>query len=134
MANFTKKSSAVILSPAVEKKINEIADAFFNLTKKKIVITDGSGTAGVTVPMPTLPGVIVMMGAVNEPPLAVQKEIAPVLVAPLVCPTIVANLFSVVLKFELKKAFGPRDKTWTLRCLPLRLNQRRPNLHKRIST
>jgi hypothetical protein len=45
MANFTRKSSAVILPPAVEKKINEIADAFFNLTKKKIVITDGSRTA-----------------------------------------------------------------------------------------
>lgn len=45
MANFTKKSSAVILPPAVEKKVNEIADAFFNLTKKKIVITDGTRTA-----------------------------------------------------------------------------------------
>jgi SpoU rRNA methylase family enzyme len=45
MANFTRKSSAVILPPAVEKKVNEIADAFFNLTKKKIVITDGSRTA-----------------------------------------------------------------------------------------
>jgi|ERR1700686_770324 len=45
MANFTMKSSAVILSPAVDKKINEIADAFFNLTKKKIVITDGTRTA-----------------------------------------------------------------------------------------
>ncbi|HEY0322611.1 MAG TPA: hypothetical protein VGC66_16780 [Pyrinomonadaceae bacterium] len=45
MANFTKKSSAVILSPAVEKKVNEIADAFFNLTAKKIVITDGTRTA-----------------------------------------------------------------------------------------
>lgn len=45
MANFTKKSSAVILSPAVEKKVNEIADAFFNLTNKKIVVTDGTRTA-----------------------------------------------------------------------------------------
>jgi len=45
MANFTRKSSAVILPPAVEKKINEIADAFFNLTRQKIVITDGSRTA-----------------------------------------------------------------------------------------
>src|SRR2546421_213672 len=45
MANFTKKSSAVILPPVVEKKVNEIADAFFNLTKKKIVITDGTRTA-----------------------------------------------------------------------------------------
>lgn len=45
MANFTKKSSAVILPPAVEKKVNEIADAYFNLTKKKIVVTDGTRTA-----------------------------------------------------------------------------------------
>ncbi|HKN84611.1 MAG TPA: hypothetical protein VJW17_14280 [Pyrinomonadaceae bacterium] len=45
MANFTKKSPAVILSPAVEKKVNEIADVFFDLTKKKIVITDGNRTA-----------------------------------------------------------------------------------------
>ena len=47
MANFTKKSSAVSLSPQVEKKVNEIADAFFNITKKKIVITDGTRTAAV---------------------------------------------------------------------------------------
>lgn len=45
MANFTKKTSGIILPPAVEKKVNEIADAFFNLTKKKIVITDGTRTA-----------------------------------------------------------------------------------------
>jgi hypothetical protein len=45
MANFTKKSAGVILSPAVEKKVNEIADAFFNITQKKIVITDGTRTA-----------------------------------------------------------------------------------------
>jgi hypothetical protein len=45
MANFTKKSAAVILPPAVEKKVNEIADSFFNLTKKKIVITDGTRTS-----------------------------------------------------------------------------------------
>src|ERR1043165_1446725 len=45
MANFTKKSSSVILPPAVEKKVNEIADAFFNRTGKKLVITDGSPTA-----------------------------------------------------------------------------------------
>src|SRR5207237_8754761 len=45
MSNFTKKSSTIILSPAVEKKVNEIADAFFNLAKKTIVITDGTRTA-----------------------------------------------------------------------------------------
>ena len=44
MANFIKKTPTVILSPLVEKKVNEIADAFFNLTKKKIVITDGNRT------------------------------------------------------------------------------------------
>jgi peptidyl-tRNA hydrolase len=44
MPNFTKKSSSIILSPAVEKKVNEVADAFFNLTNKKIVITDGTRT------------------------------------------------------------------------------------------
>ena len=42
MDNFTKKSPAVILSPAVEKRVNEIADAFFDLTKKKIVITNAT--------------------------------------------------------------------------------------------
>lgn len=45
MANFTKKSSSIILPPPVERKVNEIADAFFNLTRKKIVITDGTRTA-----------------------------------------------------------------------------------------
>lgn len=45
MPNFSKKSSSIILSPAVESKINEIADAFFNITGKKIVITDGTRTA-----------------------------------------------------------------------------------------
>src|SRR4051794_19252577 len=45
MANFTRKTSGVILPPAVEKKGKEIADAFFNITGKKIVITDGSRTA-----------------------------------------------------------------------------------------
>lgn len=45
MANFSKKSSAIILPPAVEKKVNDIADAFFNLTNKKIVVTDGTRTA-----------------------------------------------------------------------------------------
>ena len=45
MANFSKKSNAVILPPAVEKKVTEIADAFFNITGKKIVITDGTRTA-----------------------------------------------------------------------------------------
>jgi hypothetical protein len=44
MANFTRKTSAVLLPPPVEKKVGEIADAFFNLTKKKIVITDGTRT------------------------------------------------------------------------------------------
>jgi hypothetical protein len=44
MANFTKKSSGIILSPAVERKINQLADAYFNLTQKKIVITDGTRT------------------------------------------------------------------------------------------
>lgn len=44
MPNFTKKSSSIILSPAAEKKVNEVADAFFNLTNKKIVITDGTRT------------------------------------------------------------------------------------------
>jgi hypothetical protein len=45
MANFTKKNSGIILSPAVERKINQLADAYFNLTQKKIVITDGTRTA-----------------------------------------------------------------------------------------
>jgi hypothetical protein len=45
MPNFTKKSASIILSPAVEKKVNEVADAFFNLTNKKIVITDGTRTS-----------------------------------------------------------------------------------------
>lgn len=44
MANYRKKSSAVILPPAVEKKVNEIADAFFSRTARKIVITDGTRT------------------------------------------------------------------------------------------
>ena len=44
-AHFTKKSSAVILTPALEKKAGEIADAFFSLTKKDIVLTDGVRTA-----------------------------------------------------------------------------------------
>jgi len=44
-SNFTKKTSAVILPPAVEKKVNEVADAFFAQTGKKIVITDGLRTA-----------------------------------------------------------------------------------------
>lgn len=43
--HFTKKSSSVILTPAVEKKADEIADAFFAQTNKKIVITDGLRTA-----------------------------------------------------------------------------------------
>jgi predicted DNA-binding protein len=45
VANFTKKTSSIILPPAVEKKINEIADIYFIATKKKIVITDGTRTA-----------------------------------------------------------------------------------------
>jgi hypothetical protein len=44
MPNFTKKSPSIILPPIVEKKVNEVADAFFNLTNKKIVITDGTRT------------------------------------------------------------------------------------------
>jgi len=44
-SNFTKKTSAVILPPAVEKKAGEVADAFFAQTGKKIVITDGLRTA-----------------------------------------------------------------------------------------
>lgn len=43
--HFTKKSGSVILTPAIEKKANEIADAFFAQTKKNIVITDGVRTA-----------------------------------------------------------------------------------------
>jgi hypothetical protein len=43
--NFTKKTSAIILPPAVEKKVNEVADAFFAQTGKKIVVTDGLRTA-----------------------------------------------------------------------------------------
>lgn len=45
MANFTKKSASIILPPAVEKKIGEIADIYFGKTGKKIVITDGTRTA-----------------------------------------------------------------------------------------
>lgn len=44
-AHFVKKSSAVILNPTLEKKAGEIADAFFNLVKKDIVLTDGIRTA-----------------------------------------------------------------------------------------
>lgn len=43
--HFTKKTSSVILTPAVEKKADEIADAFFAQAKKNIVVTDGSRTA-----------------------------------------------------------------------------------------
>jgi len=45
MANYRKKTSAVILPPAVEQKVNEIADAFFSRAGRKIVITDGTRTA-----------------------------------------------------------------------------------------
>ena len=43
--HFTKKSSSVILTSSLEKKADEIADAFFAQTKKDIVITDGVRTA-----------------------------------------------------------------------------------------
>jgi hypothetical protein len=43
--HFKKKSAAVILPPAVEKKAGEVADAFFAQTQKDIVITDGLRTA-----------------------------------------------------------------------------------------
>jgi predicted nucleotide-binding protein len=43
--HFTKKSSSVILTSAIEKKADAIADAFFAQTKKNIVITDGVRTA-----------------------------------------------------------------------------------------
>jgi hypothetical protein len=44
-AHLVKKSSAVVLNPALERKAGEIADAFFNLTGKDIVLTDGNRTA-----------------------------------------------------------------------------------------
>ncbi len=43
--HFTKKTSAVVLTPAVEQKANEVADAYFAQTGKKIVLTDGLRTA-----------------------------------------------------------------------------------------
>jgi pyrroline-5-carboxylate reductase len=43
--HFTKKTSAVILTPSVESKANEVADAFFAQTGRNIVITDGLRTA-----------------------------------------------------------------------------------------
>lgn len=44
-SHYTKKSSAVILTPALETKIEEIANAFFNIANRDIVITDGVRTA-----------------------------------------------------------------------------------------
>jgi Arc/MetJ family transcription regulator len=44
-AHFKKKTAAVILPSAVEKKAGEVADAFFAQTQKEIVITDGLRTA-----------------------------------------------------------------------------------------
>lgn len=43
--HFTKKSSAVVLTPALERTADEVADAFFAQTKKNIVVTDGVRTA-----------------------------------------------------------------------------------------
>jgi hypothetical protein len=43
--HFTKKSSAVVLTPALERVADEIADAFFAQTRKNIVVTDGVRTA-----------------------------------------------------------------------------------------
>ena len=43
--HFVKKSSSVVLTPATEKKAGEIADAFFKMTNKEIVLTDGVRTA-----------------------------------------------------------------------------------------
>lgn len=42
--HFTKKSAAVVLTTAIEKKADEVADAFFAQTKKNIVVTDGVRT------------------------------------------------------------------------------------------
>jgi hypothetical protein len=42
--HFTKKTAAVVLTPALVKKADEVADAFFAQTKKNIVVTDGVRT------------------------------------------------------------------------------------------
>jgi len=42
--HFRKKSAAIFLPPAVEKKAGQIADAFFAQTGKEIFITDGLRT------------------------------------------------------------------------------------------
>ena len=39
-AHYTKKSSSDVFTPALEKKANEIADAFFVITKKDIVLVN----------------------------------------------------------------------------------------------
>ena len=44
-AHFKNKSTAVILSAAVEKKAGEVADAFFAQTQKDIIIIEGLRTA-----------------------------------------------------------------------------------------
>lgn len=43
--HFTKKTSSVLLTPALERVADEIADAFFARTGKNIVVTDGVRTA-----------------------------------------------------------------------------------------
>ena len=42
--HFTRKSAAVVLTPALERKADEVADAFFAQTTKNIVVTDGVRT------------------------------------------------------------------------------------------
>lgn len=42
--HFRKKSSSIVLTPALEKRAGEIADAFFDAADRDIVITDGVRT------------------------------------------------------------------------------------------